>query len=420
MCDNIVMHSTECVVVGIAAPNRAKREWLERMQRAFSGAVQLGLDAAQAGQTCSRARLHKAVYPGARELGLPADYARMAVNASVSLARSFYGLRKAGKRASFPTVSGSQGIGLGVNAYQCLRNGKRWVLRVSTGKRGQYVWLPLRVPASYADRLALAYGDARLFQRDGKWYVALPIRVTAAPAGCSSNHTFIGVDLGVVRHATVATPDRVVFFSGKEARHRREHFAQIRRRYQRHRRTDRVKQQRGKERRWMKNTNHALSRRIVDLAAQYPSPVIVLEQLDGIRDRTRGSKKFNRMMASWTFRDLANKIRYKAERLGIPVVFCDPRGTSKTCPKCGHATRSNRPEQGRFRCVACGYQGNADMVGARNIAAAGPMALSHGAPDMPRPEEGQPGFPVDGAKGCGLLSHSDSNLASSMLEPHTL
>jgi len=48
------------------------------------------------------------------------------------------------------------------------------------------------------------------------------------------------------------------------------------------------------------------------------------------------------------------------------------------------------------------------------------MALSHGAPDMPRPEEGQPGFPVDGAKGCGLLSRSDSNLASSMLEPHTL
>jgi IS605 OrfB family transposase len=419
-CYNLSMHSTECVIVGIAAPNRAKREWLERMQYAFADAVQLGLDAAQDQQTSSRAKLHKAVYYPARTLGLPGDYARMAVNASVSLSRSFYGLRKAGRRATFPNVNGSQGIGLGVYSYKCVRDGNRWALRVSTGKRGEYLWLPMQVPAKYTDRIALAYGDAKLFQRAGKWYVALPIRVTSSPTGCSGERTFIGVDLGVVRHATVATPDRVAFFSGKEARRKREHCAAVRKRYQRHRRTDRVKQQRGKERRWMQDVNHVISRRIVDLAAQYPNPVIVLEQLDGIRDRTHGSKKFNRMMSSWAFRELADFICYKAERLGIPVVFCDPRGTSKTCPKCGHSTRSNRPTQSSFRCVSCGYQGNADMVAARNIAARGPEALAQGAPDMPRPLVGQPDIPVDGAKECELLSHLDSNLVSSVSEPHAL
>lgn len=42
-------------------------------------------------------------------------------------------------------------------------------------------------------------------------------------------------------------------------------------------------------------------------------------------------------------------IRYKTEHGGIAIVFCDPRGTSKTCPRCGHATWSNRPNQGYFR-----------------------------------------------------------------------
>jgi transposase len=140
-----------------------------------------------------------------------------------------------------------------------------------------------------------------------------------------------------------------------------------------------------------------------------------LERLDGIRHRVHGSKRFNRMVSSWTFRDLVAKIQYKAARAGVSVVFCDPRGTSKACPRCGHAARSNRPEQGRFRCVSCSYQANADYVAARNIAAAGPMALSQGRPDTARPVEGQTepvGVRPDGVNKCDLL-HLDSNLASS-------
>lgn len=309
-----------------------------------------------------------------------------------------------------------------MNAYVIVQDGNRFVLRLSTGIRGQYIWLPLCVPLRYRDQMTSIRGDARLFKRRGQWYVMLPVRISNTPAGRSGEPTFIGVDLGVVRHATVVTPDRTVFFDGKEARHRREHFADLRRRYQQHRRTDRVKDQKGKEARWMADLNHKISRQIVDLATQYPNSVIVLERLDGIRYRVHGSKRFNRMMSSWAFRDLVNKIKYKADRLGLLVVFVDPRGTSKTCPKCGHATRSNRPEQGRFRCVACHYQANADLVAARNIAALGPSALAQGLPDTARSDEGQTGNAAsrpDGVQECASV-HSDPNLASSMLEPHLL
>lgn len=412
------MRNTECVVVKVISPNRAKREWLERTACAFAQAVQRGLEEAQRERTAGRNRLHYTVYPQARALGLSADYARMAVNAAVALARSYYGRRKSQHlgKVPFPKVNGSQGIGLGVHAYAVVRAGDRFVLRVSTGHRGRYIWLPLAVPAHAADRVAAARGDARLFQRGDDWYVALPVRGAPAPTGCSGEGpTFIGVDLGIVRHAVVVAPGQVAFFDGQADRFRREHGAALRGRYQRHRRTDRVRQQRGKERRWMRDRNHQISRRIVDLAATYPHPVIVLERLEGIRYRAKGGKRFNRMLAAWTFRELVDMVRYKAARAGIPVVLVDPRNTSKTCPACGHATRANRPEQGRFRCVRCGYQGNADYVAARNIAAAGPTALAHGRSDTARlasaGQAGNGGSRLDGVAVC-VSAHTDPNLAS--------
>lgn len=411
------MRSTECVIIKVLRPTQRKALWLEQTAHAFAQAVQFGLGAAQAEHTSSRNKVHKATYYPARALGLPSDYARMAVNAAVSLARSYYGLRKSQQRTSFPKVNGHQGIGLGINAYKVVVSDNRFVLRVSTGTRGKYIWLPLCVPALYRASIMAAYGDARLFKRGDNWYVALPIRVPSAPTVCDGEPTFIGVDLGIVRHAVIATPDKVLFFDGRPARHRREHFADLRRRYGRHHRLDRIRASKGKEHRWMQDINHKLSHTLVDTALQYPNPVIVLERLDGIRSRKRGSKRFKRMVSSWTFRQLTSFIQYKAIREGVPVVFCDPRGTSKTCPKCGHATRSNRPEQGRFRCVACHYQGNADMVAAHNIAAAGPVALSQGRPDTARPVEGQTepdGVRPDGVNGCDL-SHLDSNLVSPVL-----
>ena len=62
---------------------------------------------------------------------------------------------------------------------------------------------------------------------------------------------------------------------------------------------------------------------------------------------------------------LTKYIEYKANWLGIKVVKIKENGTSKTCPKCGN--KGKRPYQGLFVCKTCGYQANADFVGAQNI-----------------------------------------------------
>ena len=380
------MYNTECVTVKLANPTKCKREWLEQTANTFSHIVQIGLNMAKQECLFSRVDIHNAVYHTARDFGLNAECARMSVNAAVSLTHMYYGLRKVQKRVSFPKVRSSQGIGLGVKAYKVVQSKSRFILFVSVSKNSPHLRFPLCVPNRYRYRMPLVYGDAKLFQRGHDWYVSLPIRIPQTPTVCDGEHTFIGVDLGIVKHATVSFPDKVLFFNGKPARQKREHFANLRRRYQKHHRLDRVRQRKGKETNWMTDLNHKISRQIVDLSTLYSNPVIVLEQLDGIRNHVHGSKKFNRMIASWAFRQLIDFINYKATRENIPVVFCDPRGTSKTCPKCGHSTRSNRPTQSQFRCVACGYQASADYVGACNITARGLYALVHGPSDMARPQ----------------------------------
>lgn len=364
------MEHAEAIIIKIVKPNKRKMTWLNKISEQYSSAVQLGLDAASELSTSSRGKIHNATYYPARKLGLPSDYARMSVNAAVSLSRSFFQLRKKQKNAQFPKVENSQGIGLGVASYKIVNNS----LRCSTGKRGEYIWLSLALPKKFKDRIKSVKGDAKLFKRNDMWFAMLPIKTT--PAGRSGDKTFIGIDLGIVKIATLSTPDTVKIFNGKEIRHKREHFADIRKRYQKHNRLDKVKLSKGHERRWMTDTNHKISKEIVDIAAQCDNPVICFEKLEGIRERARSSKRFNRMMSSWAFKQLVDFTIYKSRRIGIEVLLVDPRNTSRRCYKCGFTSRSNRQTQANFRCKKCDFQCNSDYVASRNIAEVGLNAQS--------------------------------------------
>jgi transposase len=63
-------------------------------------------------------------------------------------------------------------------------------------------------------------------------------------------------------------------------------------------------------------------------------------------------------------------VKTLCERQGIPFKLVSPRNTSITCPKCGCIDHENRNGE-RFICVDCGYQADADITAAMNIAAIG-------------------------------------------------
>jgi transposase len=74
-------------------------------------------------------------------------------------------------------------------------------------------------------------------------------------------------------------------------------------------------------------------------------------------------------MGNWSFYQLAQFISYKAEQAGIPMVFVDPRNTSRTCSVCGYVDKANRKSQAHFKCLQCGFEANADYNAALNIEA---------------------------------------------------
>ena len=280
------MQSTHSVRVKILSPTRRKQAWLDATAEQFAQAVSFGLAQARSARAANRARLHSAVYPEARRLGLQSDYARMAVNETTSLMRTFFGLRRKGCKASFPVVHAANRIGLGVHAYAIVEHDGRFVLRVSTDMRGQYLWLPLAVPARYTEALRSIHGDARLLRRSDGWYVMLPVRTAAPPTVCDGHPTVIGVDLGIVRIAVASTPDDVRVWDGKAVRARRGHFADLRRRYGDHHRVDRIRATRGRESRWMADINHKVSAELVETAARYPNPLLALDVWTAVRGCT--------------------------------------------------------------------------------------------------------------------------------------
>jgi putative transposase len=65
------------------------------------------------------------------------------------------------------------------------------------------------------------------------------------------------------------------------------------------------------------------------------------------------------------------------------MLLAVPHNTSRTCPACSHIAKENRQTQALFLCVDCGYENNADVVGAINILARGYRVLACGEPVQP-------------------------------------
>ena len=117
---------------------------------------------------------------------------------------------------------------------------------------------------------------------------------------------------------------------------------------------------------------HQLS---TDPANETSNQAITLEDLTGIRERTNElprSKTEPRRSNSLAFYHLRQFLTYKGVKFGVDVRLVDPRYTSKTCHCC--KVIGNRQGK-RFECLneRCGWIGDADVNGARNIATLGQL-----------------------------------------------
>jgi IS605 OrfB family transposase len=258
-------------------------------------------------------------------------------------------------------------------------------------KHGQYVSIltlagRIVIPyLGYRKHIALlqhgaTIGAAKLwYDRSRKRFYLLVSLAIETPDPVPESHTsIVGVDLGQRYLAVVATLDNgAQFYSGKDVRARADHAARLQKRLQRKgtRSATRRRIALGqRERRLKLNTNHTISKLILDT---HPQSFIGLEDLTGIRERTKrkhgkkASKKqrrASRHASQWAFAELSAFLDYKAVLAGSLCVKVDADYTSQACPRCGYISKTNRPKQGLlFVCQCCHYTLHADLVGARNI-----------------------------------------------------
>lgn len=85
----------------------------------------------------------------------------------------------------------------------------------------------------------------------------------------------------------------------------------------------------------------------------------------------RAKSGLNKAILDQGWFEFRRQLDYKLAWNGGYLIVVPPQNTSRTCPACGHVSKDNRKTQALFACVACGFEENADLVGAINVLRAG-------------------------------------------------
>ena len=164
----------------------------------------------------------------------------------------------------------------------------------------------------------------------------------------------LGIDLGMVK--PIVCSDGKMLGSGRHIKHKKLEFGKKRAKNQSAKAEINKKQAD-----WTNDLNHKLSRELIDYCISNDVNVLGLEKLSGSHLANKRFRRYN-----WAFKDLIDKIKYKASNAGLKVISVNPAYTSQTCSKCGLKEKSNRRSQSLYEC-SCGHKANADINAAKNI-----------------------------------------------------
>lgn len=216
----------------------------------------------------------------------------------------------------------------------------------------------------YLDTLRGEYASAQLLIRGSRAFLNVQVKITDGKKKRVAGRV-LGIDRGVYNVAVCS--DNNFFDSGRlrAVKGRYQHLRCVLQRVGTRSAHRKLRGLSGRERRFVLNTNHCISKAIVNKEFN----VFALEKLHVRRSRKNG-RRFNGLLGSWSPGELRRFIVYKAETKGKAVVEINAQYTSQRCSRCGFVHRSNRLGL-RFRCRNCGFELNADLNAARNIGVLG-------------------------------------------------
>lgn len=354
----------------IINPNTRKKSKLNHTVRQFRRAVNFYLhEIGKAPQKISNKNL-PSIYSKAKEVfDLPTALLQQAGRFAIEQYKS---CKNNENNGTFPHFDG----------FVPVRYDKRTMtVRKSEGHFSLWVSLSttdgrVRVPIEGGDKLynywknkEFDFEDARLTLKGSKFYLTVHVETeTKIPKEEEFEH-FVGVDSGVNNLAVIVVQDRKGnILDGGYVGAKRKCYNQKRREYARKKLWVKLKREKGKEKRFMRDVNHKVSRAIVDIAKEYPNSCIVMEKLNDIRQRIRGTKKQNRRLHNWNFRQLQEFLEYKAHLSGVAYRKVPAYLTSQVCRHCGERALKRSFQNAVIAvCKSCKKEANADFTAAVNI-----------------------------------------------------
>jgi len=340
------------------SPNKTKEKRLIEIARKSNLCINYWLDRIREKGSRNIKRLYSEFHKGEERFALTSEIKASCLWKAVSISRKSI---KSVCRENFIVIKG--------------RNIKIDKNNIGVSLGGERTWIPFKSQAIPPGKM----GECIIKKTRGEWYCYLPIKIQEPKIKTYKN--VLGVDVGLAKIATLSDKKgkHTKFYRGESLRKKRQHYYNLRKKAQPKIGIGNVykflKKISKKETNWMRDCNHKISRNIVNYAKSKKMTISV-ENLAGIRDRIKATRKVRRMLHSWSFRQLINFIEYKARLEGIAMLAVDPRETSRRGPKCGHTSMGNRLSQSRFKCNKCGYESNADRIGAMNIAIKGTELLA--------------------------------------------
>lgn len=251
----------------------------------------------------------------------------------------------------------------------CIWNNQNWTLKngilrfpVLVNGKSTRINVPVLLSTYQLEKLNGKLGTLRITKKSGKWIAQIAVTVEDTE---NEDIGVLGVDLGLKCPAVAVTEKgKTKFFgNGRENKYMKRKFRSKRKKLGKAKKPQAIKKLNNKEQRWMKDKDHKTSRQIVDFAIQEGVGTIRLEQLSGIRQTARTSRKNEKNLHTWSFYRLAQYIEYKAGLSGIKVEYVGPEYTSQICPECGE---KNKARDRKYKC-SCGFKTHRDRVGAMNI-----------------------------------------------------
>jgi putative transposase len=215
------------------------------------------------------------------------------------------------------------------------------------------------------------FGSLELVKHKNSYYAHITVNSEVEEKPLDKYKNIIGIDVGQNFIATCYDSNgSVKFYKGRYLKNMRAKYKHLRKQLQEkgtHNAHKKLKDINQREQRTMTDINHSISKDIVKHAKE-TNAIIVMEDLKGINLSCKVKKNNRYYRISWAFNELQSFIEYKAMQEGLKVMYIDPAYTSQTCPKCANVDRGNRNHKLHlFRCKACGYSLNDDLIAAKNI-----------------------------------------------------